>query len=86
MKKDIFCERCKREIKRGEKIAGLHTYNEFPIISDERYFHFDCFLEWRNEQIIKAGTSAFKKSMKQIMPMIKPMIENTIEQIKENGL
>ena len=81
-KEIIFCERCKEEIKRGTKAAGMHTYNEFPQVSDERYFHFDCFLEWRNESIIAAGKSAGNKAMKNVMPMIKPMIEKAIHTAK----
>lgn len=80
--KIVFCERCKQEIKKGEKAAGMHTYNEFPKVSDERYFHFNCFLEWRNEKIMEAGISAYKKSMKNIMPMIKPMAEQIANNIR----
>lgn len=82
-KKMVFCERCKQYIRRGEKVAGLHTYNEFPKVSDERYFHFDCFIEWRNEKIVEAGKKAFKKSMKEVMPQIKPMVENMAYQLKQ---
>ena len=80
--KEVFCQRCNQLIKRGEKVAGMHTYNEFPKVSDERYFHFDCSIEWRNEKIIEAGKSAYKKSMKNIMPMIKPMAEKIAENIR----
>ena len=80
--KIVFCERCKNEIERGEKVAGLHTYNEFPNPSDEKYFHFNCFLEWRDEKITEAGIKAYKKSMKNIMPIIKPMAEQIANNIK----
>lgn len=83
MKDTKFCERCKQEIRKGEKATGMHTYNEFPKVSDERYFHFDCFIKWRNEKIIEAGTIAYKKSMKQVMPQIKPMVENLAHQLKQ---
>lgn len=84
MKKIIFCERCKLEIKKGSKVAGMHTYNEFPDVSDERYFHFDCFLEWKNEKIMEAGKKAGNKAMKNIIPMIKPMAENMANTITYN--
>ena len=75
MKKIIFCERCKLEIKKGDKAYRMHTYNCFPEVSDERYFHFKCFLEWLDEKINEKAIKAFKGSMKTIMPMIKPMAE-----------
>jgi len=79
--KEVFCQRCNKEIKKGQKAARMHMYNEFPKVSDERYFHFNCFLEWRNEKIMEAGMSAYKKGMKNIMPMIKPMAEKIAENI-----
>jgi len=80
--KIVFCQRCNKEIKKGQKAAGMHTYNEFPEASDERYFHFNCFLEWRNEKITEAGMKAYKKGMKNIMPMLKPMAEQIANNIR----
>ena len=79
--KEVFCERCKQLINRGEKAAGMHTY-EFPKVIDEKYFHFNCFIEWRNEKIIQAGMIAQKKAMKNIMPMIRPMAEEIANNIR----
>ena len=82
--KEVFCSRCNELIKKGEKVAGIHTYNEFPKVSDERYFHFDCFIEWRDERIKVAGEKALKKSMKTLMPQIKPIAENMAYSIVTN--
>lgn len=82
--KTYFCERCNQEIKRKQKVAGMHTYNEFPKVSDERFFHFECFIEWRNEKILEAGKKAGEKAMKQVMPLIKPMAEKIANRLIDN--
>jgi hypothetical protein len=80
MTKEItFCEWCREEIKRGEKCAGVHTYNEFPNISNEKYFHFTCFLEWRNQKIKEAGIKAGKEAMKEIMPIVRKCADNIVK-------
>lgn len=84
MKDIVFCERCKLEINKGDKVACMNTYNEFPNVSDERYFHFDCFLEWKNQKITEAGKKAGDKAMKKVIPMIKPMIQNITNSLTNN--
>jgi CelD/BcsL family acetyltransferase involved in cellulose biosynthesis len=81
-KKEVFCEWCRKEIKKGEKAAGMHTYREFPQISDERFFHFDCFLDWKDNKIKEAGINAFKKSMPKMAPLIRSTAERIAEDIK----
>lgn len=83
-KEIIFCQWCKNEIKKGEKVACMNTYNEFPKVSDERYFHFDCFLDWRDNKIKEAGINAFKKSMPITMNMVKPMVKEITDKVIKN--
>jgi len=83
MKKDVFCEWCKLEIKRDDKVACCNTY-EWPRVIDERYFHLDCFKEWLDDKVTEKAKVAFNKSMKKIMPMIKPMAQNIANNMINN--
>ncbi len=75
MKEKLFCERCRLEIKDGEKVAGMHTYDNFPKISDERYFHFKCFLEWRNESLENRAKKIYTETIKKVIPQAKEMLK-----------
>lgn len=78
IKRKVFCEWCKKEIKEGTKAAGMHTYNEFSKVSDERYFHFDCFIEWRNISIENRAKKIYSQTMSKIIPQAKGMINNIL--------
>jgi transposase-like protein len=78
MKKKVYCEKCGLEIKKGEKVAGMHTYNKFPDVSDERYFHFDCFLKWRNESIENRAKKIYAQTMEKIAPQARTMVNNIL--------
>ena len=73
--KKVFCKRCNKEIKKGEKVAGMHTYNNFPEISDECYFHFQCFLDWRNENIENRAKKIYAETIKKVIPQTKEMLK-----------
>lgn len=76
--KETICKRCNKEIKKGEKVAGMHTYNNFPEISDECYFHFQCFLDWRNESIENRAKKIYAKTMEKIAPQARSMVNNIL--------
>lgn len=79
----VKCKYCNKGIKKGTKVAGLYTYNDFPKVSDETYFHFNCFLKWLNTSIENKAKKIYSQTMTKIIPQARGMIDKILNNNEE---
>lgn len=63
------CEFCNEQILKEDKAVELNTYENKKVI-DERYFHYQCYLEWFRRCIDARIKQAAPQAMKNAMAML----------------
>ena len=75
------CKKCVKRIKKGDKVVLWKTFIQGGEILEEVYFHFKCFLEWRNESLENRAKKLYASSMKAALPKLKGMLGGMIKGI-----
>lgn len=80
-----ICKRCDKQIKKNEKGVTWITFEGEKEL-EKIHWHWQCFLDWRNESIENRAKKIYADTMKKIMPMAKQMVGNVLneEEIKSN--
>jgi len=68
-KSKINCQVCKKIIFKEDKSVELNTYKNKKVI-DERYFHFNCYLDWFNKCIDDRINEVAPKALKNALSML----------------
>ena len=77
------CDRCNKKILPEHRATMLRDFEGNKTI-DSTYWHFQCFLDWKNEKIEEAAIKAYEKSMNTAFPQMKTLISKIINNAKEN--
>ena len=67
------CKRCKKTIKKIDKAVLWKTF-EGKKIYEEVYWHWKCFIEWRNESLENRAKKIYQKSMQNCIPKFSKML------------
>ena len=76
MAKRVDCTYCKNAINFVEdKFVLLGTYTGKKT-EDEGYFHFDCFVEWYNKQVLAKATNVMRGFQKKAQGLFSQMMSS----------
>lgn len=78
------CDRCKKKILPDEKGTMLRDFIDNDTI-DSTYWHFDCFIAWRNESLEQRATAIYADTMKKILPGFESMIGGIITNVQRTN-
>jgi len=67
MKGKKVCQRCKKVIQIDEKGVLLMTFEGNKNL-EKRYWHWKCYLEWRDESIKNHAEEVLNKAIIQVIP------------------
>lgn len=68
------CKKCDKEITKNEKGVTWITFRGKEEL-EKIHWHFNCFLEWRNESLENRAQKLFQESMKKSIPMMKDLMK-----------
>ena len=89
MKGKKICKRCNKKILIDEKGVCLHTFQGEKNL-EKVYWHWQCYLDWRNESLENRAKKIYANTMKSILPGFKKMLggimNNNEEETKENKI
>lgn len=83
-----ICERCKKKIKDSQKAVLLKTFTGEET-EEEVYWHFQCFLDWRDESLQNRAMKIYNKTMNSTISKLNKafnMNQNNEEETKENNI
>ena len=69
MKGKKICDRCKKKIGLDEKGVMLMTFLGNENL-EKVYWHFDCYIEWRDKSIELRARSLINQSVKVALPNV----------------
>jgi len=81
------CKRCGKKILIDEKAVELKTFIGFKNL-ENIFWHWKCYLEWRDESLENRAKKIYADTMKQIVPgfqkMLKGITVNNEEETNKN--
>jgi streptogramin lyase len=69
-----ICRRCNKEIGKDEKGVTWITFEGKKIL-EEVHFHWNCFIEWRNESLENRARQLYVDSMKKTIPQFQNLMK-----------
>lgn len=82
MKGKKICKRCKKRILPSQKAVMLMTFEGIKNI-EKVYWHFQCYLDWRNECLESRAIKLYQQSLSNALPEFKSVINNLVESYDE---
>lgn len=81
------CKRCGGKITIEEKAVLLKTFRGNETL-EQVFWHWQCYLDWRDESLEIRAKKIYNNTMKAIVPQFKEMLGNfnNEEETKENNL
>ncbi|HUS51416.1 MAG TPA: hypothetical protein VMZ91_14700 [Candidatus Paceibacterota bacterium] len=70
----MICERCSNKIKKTNKAVLWKTFIDKEIL-EEVYWHYNCFIEWRDESLENRAKKLYNESMKNVLPKFQNMLK-----------
>jgi len=82
----MICKRCNKKIKETDKAVLWKTFKGKKVL-EEVYWHFKCFIEWRNESLENRAMKLYKNSMMGALQKFNKMFnKNNNEETKDKIL
>lgn len=81
------CKRCGKKILIDEKAVLLKTFKGNETL-EQVFWHFQCYLDWRDESLEIRAKKIYNNTMSAIVPQFTKMLGkfNNEEETKENNL
>jgi hypothetical protein len=83
------CKRCGKKILIDEKAVLLKTFIGEKNL-EQVFWHFQCYLDWRDESLENRAKKIYNNTMKAIIPQFKGMLNrigiDNEETTKEGGI
>jgi len=83
------CKRCEKKITKKDKAVLWKTFKVEEVL-EEVYWHYQCFLDWRDESLENRAKKIYANTMKECIPQLKGMLGgllgNNEEETKENNI
>ena len=78
-----ICKRCDKIIKNNEKGVTWITFKGSKEL-EKIHFHWNCFLEWRDESITNKAKKIYSETMGKVLPQVKGMIDKILHNEQPN--
>lgn len=75
------CDRCNKKILPEDRATMLRDFQGHRTI-DSTYWHFQCFLDWKNEKIEEAAIKVYEKAIGNAIPQLKGMLSGLVNNAK----
>ena len=72
-----ICKRCDKIIKKNEKGVTWITFKGSKEL-EKIHFHWNCFIEWRNESITNKAKKIYAETMGKVLPQAQGMIDKIL--------
>lgn len=82
MKGKRLCKKCGKKVLYEHKAVLLMTFQGYKNL-EKVYWHFQCYLDWINEELESRAMKLYSNSMKGAMEKFIPMLNNTINNGQE---
>jgi hypothetical protein len=77
MKGKKICKRCKERIHPNQKAVMLMTFQGNETL-EKVYWHFQCYIDWRNESLENRAVKLYQQSLSNALPDFKGVINNLV--------
>jgi hypothetical protein len=77
MKGKKICKRCKEKILPSQKAVMLMTFKGNTNL-EKVYWHFQCYIDWRNESLENRALKLYQQSLSNALPEFKEVINNLV--------
>ena len=72
-----YCKRCQKKIKILDKGVTWITFDNGKDI-ETIHWHFQCFIDWRDESIKNRAEKIYINTIEKIMPGAKKMVQSMV--------
>ena len=79
-----ICERCNKKILLKDKAVLLKTFIGEKDLENV-YWHFQCYLDWRDESLNNRAKKIYNDTMTAIIPKFKDMLGNLTNNEETKG-
>jgi hypothetical protein len=77
-----ICKRCGKKIMITDKAVMLMTF-QGDKTQEKVFWHWQCYLDWRDESISHRAMITYKETLQKIMPQTKEFINHARQQFTE---
>lgn len=77
------CKSCDKKISKEEKRVSWITSDKSVDI-EIVYWHYECFLKWRDASLEARAMGIYNKTMQNIMPMAGAMVKKILDDAESN--
>jgi len=84
MAKQNICKRCNKKILKIDKAVLLKTFIGEKDLENV-YWHFQCYLDWRDENLESRAKRIYADTMKAIVPQFKNMLSGIVPNEEETN-